>query len=199
MDIVDFLEATDSRSPSKGDSGQFSDWLPFFRLSIRGSALQFVEKRVIGIRGAQEYECVEIPVEPGCFSVECRGVRYGNDARVAAMRAIPEGMRVERGKELKRLPVDLGGIAVVDITILETSMDRSSEEYEEWIDEVLFGESGASPVFVDTWEPSSISIPSCESGFGDGTYPCFELLSDGRVVGLEVEFIPDGTGYAFGG
>ena len=60
------------------EKGAFTAWLPFVELSIKGKTLQFVETRVLGLRGNDRYECVEIAVTPGVFRVEVKGVRYGD-------------------------------------------------------------------------------------------------------------------------
>lgn len=96
--IESFLNAPGDRPPRKGETGVFSDWLCFHRLNGKGNALQFVEKRVSVLRGEKERECIEISVAPDAYTVECPGARFGDDVRIAAMRAFPEGAVVERGR-----------------------------------------------------------------------------------------------------
>lgn len=194
--IRSFLAEKGADLASRGDAGVFSGWLPFHTLTLRGNALQFVEKRVIGLRGEREYECTEVPATPGVYLVECRGARYKHDTRVAAMRAYPTGLSVTRGKKVKELPVDIGGIAVVDIDIVQVSMREEEALYEEWHEEVIYGVDD-SQVYVDVWEPTGTEIPSTESGFGDGSYPTYELLHHGKQVGLEVVYIEDNAPYPF--
>ena len=195
--IESFLNTKHEEQPSKGDAGEFSGWLPFHKLELRGNALQFVEKRVLGIRGEDEYECIEIPASPGTFFVECRGVRFGSDARVAAMRAFPEGTTVERGQKIGDIPVDLGGVSVVDISAIENSINENEEDYEEWMEEILFNSESESLVSVDEWLATSTKIPSVEGGFGDGSYDVYELLFEGKRVGLEIVFIEENDKYPF--
>lgn len=194
--IQSFLKekAAGAKKPTK--RGEFSDWLPFHTLQLKGDALQFVEVRVLGLRGEGEYECVEVPVKPGAFAVECRGVRFGPDVRIAGMRAYPVGAKVARGKHLKDLPVDLGGIAAVDIATVHASMQKDSEAHEEWLEEILYGDSEAAAQVV-RWDPTKTDIPLVDGGFGDGSYPAYELREGKRVVGLEVEFIIEGQEYPF--
>jgi hypothetical protein len=192
--IRDFLsescESGGLERAEKGDEGTFSEWLPFCEIELKGNALQFVETRVLGLRGEDEFECVEIPAEPGGFTVECRGARFGGDSRIAGMRAFPKGVEVERGVKLKDLPVDLGGVSVVDIGWFVHACD--SPRYETWLDRILYGEDG-SLVKLHQWD--DILIPSVESGFGDGTYEVFSLVSDGVPLGLEIIFIQQGEVY----
>lgn len=183
-----------AKKPAK--KGEFSGWLPFHTLALKGNALQFVEVRVLGLRGAKEYECIEIPAAPGSFAVECRGARYGADVRVAGMRAYPVGAAVVRGKHLKDLPVDLGGIAVVDIAAVHGSMQEDSDAHEEWLEDILYGDSDAAAQ-IARWKPTKTEIPFVDGGFGDGSYATYELRQGKQVVGLEVEFIAEGAEYPF--
>jgi hypothetical protein len=180
-------------------TGNFSPWTFFTDVEIRGGALQFTEARVIGLRGNEEHECYEVPVENGTFTVQCRVARFGADARVAAMRAFPSSIdpdRLVRRAVGKDLPVDLGGIAIVDIGKVHSSMSEDEARLEEWYDYVLYGHDDSS-IAVHTWKPTKSKIPRVESGFGDGAYPLHELLFDGKAVGLEVTFIQDGAAYPF--
>jgi hypothetical protein len=179
--------------------GVFSDWTLFAEIDITGGALQFTEARVIGLRGNNEHECFEIPVKPGKFTIECRVAKYGADARIASMRAYPNEIdagTLSVGKKIKELPVDLGGIAVVDIGTVHKSMNDDEDALQEWYDDVLYGDSNDS-VAIHTWKPTKTKIPRVESGFGDGSYPLFPLQLDKTPVGLLIEFIEMGAKYPF--
>lgn len=195
--IQSFLNEKGNGISKEGDEGAFSDWLLFHKLELKGRALQFVETRVLGLRGENEYECIEIPVASGPFIVECKGVRFGDDARVAAMRAYPESTAVARGEKIGEIPVDLGGVSVVDIETIEPSINEDEDEHEEWLEDILFATDVESLVSLHEWPPTQTIIPSVESGFGDGVYDVFELVSGGRRVGLEIVFIEEGEKYPF--
>jgi hypothetical protein len=164
------------------------------KLKLEGGALQFVATMQLGLRGNNEYECVEIPAIPGTYAVQCRAARFGNDTRISALRAFPEGMLTKRGEKLKEIPVDCGGIAVVDIDVVHASMNENRERETEWFDDVLY-HSGT--VEVAKWKPTKTDIPYVDSGFGDGSYPVYELKCDGKVVGLEAVFIEEDAEYPF--
>jgi hypothetical protein len=46
-------------------------------------------------------------------------------------------------------------------------------------------------------DPKGSKAPYVSSGFGDGTFPVFELCSNGSRVGFEIEFIPTASPYPF--
>ncbi|GAB5561287.1 MAG: hypothetical protein SynsKO_29340 [Synoicihabitans sp.] len=192
--IQEFLTQQSNIKPAEGQKGEFTDWLSFHELQLAGDALQFTETRVLGLRGNEENECFEIPVSPGSFSVECKGVRFGADSRIAALRCYPSELSVVLGKKVSKIPVDMGGVSVVDIATIHSSMQEDEEEHEEWIEEILYGDD-FSPVSIHKWDATNTEIPSVESGFGDGTYNLFELVFEGSVVGLQVEFIGEDDTY----
>ena len=69
QDIGSFLVGAGIESAPDENHTSYSDWLPFYDLNLQGGALQFVATRVLGLRGEEEYECVEVPVGPGVFAV----------------------------------------------------------------------------------------------------------------------------------
>lgn len=177
--------------------GTFSEWTHFCTLEIKGGALQFTEARVIGLRGNNEYECYEIPVENGPFTIECRVVSFGTDNRISDIRAYPKHLNpasLEKRLLDKEIPVDFGGVAVVDIGTVHQSMEEDTERYEEWYDEALYG-SSEGQFTIHTWPDTKTEIPCVDSGFGDGSYPLSELLLNGTPVGLEVTFIQEDEEY----
>jgi hypothetical protein len=187
--IRQFLDAGGSKESKPRQKGKFSDWLPFHPLNLKGNALQFVEVRVLGLRGHKEHECVEIPASPGVYAIECRGVQFGSDTRIAGLRAYPAGLDPKRGKKLKEIPVDLGGIAVVDIVAVHASMQQDAGRYEAWLEQLLYDSDEESLASIAKWNPTKTEIPYVDGGFGDGSYPVFQLMASGKVIGLEVEFI----------
>lgn len=169
-------------------SADFSDWLFFQNLTLQGDALQFVDLRMVGQRGPH---AAEITVRPGVYTIECRGVRYGSDARVAAMRAYPQDVQPRRASKLTTLS---GAIAVVDSSILEAGhLTRRPQP--------------GTPLAVAEWEPGKIRVPCVQGGFGErpveegtepeppATFDVFELHHKDTVVGLEIVFIDEDTAY----
>lgn len=195
--IEAFLKEKSSLAPKKGLKGVFSDWLPYTILELKGDALQFVETRVLGLRGNDNDECIEIVAEPGKYEIECRGVRFESDVRIAGMRVFPVGIACARGKRLGKIPVDLGGIAIVDISVFEPSILENKEDYEEWLETIIFEGDCESLIATHLWMPTNTRIVAADGGFGDGVYEVYSLINNGKTVGLEVEFIEEGSYYPF--
>jgi hypothetical protein len=193
--INEFIDSV-IRQDKKDHDGEYTDWLPFTDLELKGKTLQLVETRVLGIRGDDEHECVEIPVTQGIYKVQAKGVSFGNEKRIAGLRVFIDGATPARGNKVGEIPVDIGGVSVLDIDNVWESMCSLESEYEEWLEDLLFDDD-YSLIKMHEWDETNTKIPTVEAGFGDGTYEVFELLDNGGVVGLEVEFITEGSKYPF--
>ncbi len=189
--ILDFLNQQAGHESKSKQMGDFTDWLEFVELDLKGDALQFTETRVLGLRGNENSECHEIPATPGKYTVQCKGVSFGNDRRIAALRAFPKGRTVTVGMKVAEIPVDFGGVSVVDIATMSPSIDEDEERHQEWIEDTLYGDD-LSAVSIHEWPITQTKIPSVESGFGDGVYDLLELSADGEIVGLQIVFIEEG-------
>jgi len=164
-------------------------WLHICNFILRGTHLQMVELRIVG--GRHEEDSIIIPATPGTYTVEYQTISYGQDCRISRMRVFPDGLTIVLGGPLGTIDVDWGGIAVTDIDILAPSVEEHLEEYGHWFNNDVF-ENHSEPVGMFRWKQADTNIPYADGGFGDGTYTVYQLLRDGKVVGLEVEFISPG-------
>jgi len=195
--IQTFIDKT-PKIPEVTQYGEFSDWLPWCVLNLKGHALQFVALRVLGLREKNSEECHEIAARPGQYQIQCKGVRFGGSVRIAGMRAIPIGINEAcRGEKLGIIGIDIGGIAVLDIDMVETSFGEDEDKYMAWLEDLLYKKSEA-PVEIYNWNDTNTEIPHVETGFGDGGYEVYELLSNtSEVIGLEIVFIEQEEEYPF--
>jgi hypothetical protein len=189
-----YFNSTTNAGPKKGSAGTESEWQSLCDFELRGQRLQMVEKRIIG--GRHDEDSVTIAAAPGSYRVEYRLMSYGVDRRISRMRVLPKGVSATLGEAAGCISVDLGGIAIADIDVLAPSVEEHADEYENWIKDLLFSDDGES-VGVARWKAGDTALPYADGGFGDGAYTVYQLMSDGRAAGLEVEFIPAGTPYPF--
>ncbi len=195
MNVQEFLKSAKYTGAEKGSAGKESEWLHFCDFRLRGEHLQMVEQRILG--SAHDQNSVSIPAQPGRYVVECRVMSYGGDRRISRMRVRPQNTSVTLGTSAGAIGVDIGGIAITDVDILASSVEEHEGEYEEWIEDALFGKSATKTVGVLRWKPAKTEIPYVGGGFGDGTYKVFRVMAGKQVVGLEVEFIAPGTKFPF--
>ena len=194
MNIINFLRKALGAAAKTGASGNESSWFHLCKFTLRGRQLQMVELRIVG--GKHEEDSVAIPAAPGAYSVECRTMSYGSDRRISRMRVYPTGASTTVGRELGTVDVDWGGIAITDVDVLAPSVNDHMDEYSRWFDQDVFGKHDE-PAGVLRWIPAGTDIPYADGGFGDGTYPVYELVNNEMAIGLEVVFISPDEKYPF--
>jgi hypothetical protein len=138
-------------------------------------------------------EGVILETSAGVYVVEARVIRYGIDQRISRVRVYPKGQVVAQGKLAGEVGVDLAAVAICDVDRLAGWARSHQDEWQRWGNKLWFGRATRAGVY--TCEPARTVVPFVDSGFGDGTYPVYYLMHDGRPVGLEAEFLSPGTPY----
>jgi hypothetical protein len=184
------LAKTDGPEPQLGQLGELSSWLYFCDLPLKTGPLAVCDPSFGPGDGVMS---VSLNLPPGTYRIEGRVVAYGGERRVAAMRCVVRGSTsLERGSQVGECGVDTGRVGFCDEGVFGPAMDRYEDEYMEQLDSV---EDPCAAVVLGPAREAMIALADC--GFGDGSYPVFELCSDGKVVGLEIEFIGPEKRYPF--
>lgn len=148
-----------------------------------------------GFLPAEDGLVVELP--PGEYEVSARVMAYPGDRRIARLRVLPKDCAATLGGAIGETWVDTAATAICDANaigdaLLKVGDDAATDQLEQ------FCESHA-PCGVFAFEAMpSACAPFVDSGFGDGSYEVMALCSDGRNVGVEIEFIKPNTTYPFG-
>lgn len=175
--------------PRHGQAGIESDWLLLGEFDLLSGRMIAVDVRA---GSPEDSPVVDLP--PGRYRAECRGVAYGCGRWVSRLRAVREGCDGLLGAVVGEAWADVANIGLADL-----------EPFAVYSAALLEAEAGA-PIFrrlesittvgmLHLDPPGGAWMPLVESGWGDGTFPVFELVDRGERVGLEVEFIPHGTPY----
>jgi hypothetical protein len=96
----------------------------------------------------------------------------------------------KRGNCRGTFGVDVASAAICDGDVLDQFALNNSDEWEKWSESFIhrpFEEVGLLGTFA--CDPAATDIFYCSTGFGDGSYPVYELLEAGKVVGAEVVFL----------
>jgi len=187
-----FLAGAASSKAARGSSGKTTDWLLFTELVIKTRRLlicdfQFVPKTEDGL---------VVELEPGEYRVEATGMDFDGDRRISGLRVIRPNSTATRGNRLGETWTDTATCSVCELDAVQKEWNSLGEEpaADKLMEEYERGEGCG--IFRVT-ECASV-IPYVSSGFGDGAFPVFELIQDGKRVGIEVEFISPNNGYPFG-
>lgn len=180
-------------APTTGTAGVESEWIEHGPLQVKGARLQIVDVYQAG----NDPEGVILPVTAGEFVVEARVVTFGDDQRVSRVRVRPTQSSCVVGDKAGEVGVDLAAIAVTDVDLLGAWAEANRDETQDWGQELWFNR--AAPAGFFSCPAASTELAFVDSGIGDGTYPVYYLVENGRNVGLEVAFIPPGTAWPFDG
>lgn len=175
--------------PRQGQAGIESDWLRLGEFVLLSGRMIAVD---VHAGSPDDSPVVDLP--PGRYRAECQGVAYGRGRWVSRLRAVREGCDGLLGAVVGEAWADVANIGLADL-----------EPFAVYSAALLEAEAGA-PIFrrlesittvgmLHLDPPGGAWMPLVESGWGDGTFPVFELVDRGERVGLEVEFIPHGTPY----
>ena len=129
-----------------------------------------------------DYPCIECDPGEYIFEINVPVPFYAHRARIRKIDSQPE-----LGNELGSIDVDHAFFGVIDYGIFRDAVSRDYEGYGNWTageldDELALNFSGEIQ-FNDT------KLLYVKSGDGDGTYMCYELIENGKQVGIECVFI----------
>lgn len=178
--------ATELRQPDRpqlGQPGVESDWL-------RLGEFDLVSGRMIAVdvRAGSPDDSPVIDLPPGRYRAECQGVAYGASRWVSRLRAVREGGEGERGAEIGEAWADAANIGLADVEPF--SVFSAALLAAEWDDPIYRPfNSGNTVRMLHLDPPGGAWMPLVQSGWGDGTFPVYELVDGGERVGVEVEFI----------
>lgn len=187
-----FSKRASAKSEPAAPPGQQTDWLDFCELVLKGSKVLCADAQF----APSADDGVLVELSSGKYLVQAKCVDYGGDKRVSRLRILREHVVPALGAQLGETWTDTARTGVCDFAVFTNAWGTDNDASFEKI----------SPAF-NTSEPFGIAIldktsgavlPFVDSGFGDGTFPVFELVVDEKRVGLEIEFIAPGTAYPFG-
>ena len=186
-----FLEGRSGNAPEHAQIGETTDWLSFCEVQITSGKV-FVCDPAFAPAQTEEMEVV-VSLRPGRYQVEARGIAFGTDRRVAALRCVLTGCSAwQYGEKRGEVGVDTGRVGLCDAQAFLAVLDEVGEHrFEQLLDDA--------PLDTGVIDLSgAVSLPFVASGFGDGTYPVIELRNGSEVVGFEVLFIAADEKYPFG-
>jgi hypothetical protein len=168
-----------------GSAGAFTSWLPFLQMHVKGSGLFLTD-----MRPGPTDDGLKVALEAGDYRVEVQGFVRGSDRRCARLRAYLESTEPELGQQLGTVSTDLATMGFYDPKCFQSLRKQGSQEFFEWGESAFDSSKSSHGVLVHDLTRSAI-LPYVSSGFGDGTYPVYELIQRNRRVGFEVEFIAE--------
>jgi hypothetical protein len=177
-----------------GSTGRETGWLRFTRLMLSEGRLLICDPDFI----PSEDDGLLVELTAGQYEVQAKVMEYAGDQRVSRLRMVPAGIAASLGEKLGETWADTGQTAVCDFTAMTRHFEGAKldgDAFREKLDDAR-DEQGRCGVLKLNAARGAVA-PFTDSGFGDGTFPVFALMVDGRRVGVEIEFIAAGEPYPF--
>jgi len=198
----------------KGSISPETDWISFCQLELESGKLQVHDAMSPPSNGLQPpgvresfgtfvidgkprtfyYEpdpLVDLP--PGQYGVAVRCMQWGRDRRISRLRVLLKGRRGQRGEEVDGVCIDTARCGVCDPEVFSAAWRDYPGEAVNELEYQLTGGALYGAFALD--EQYGAVMAFAHSGFGDGCYPVYELVSRSSRVGVEVVFIHENEPY----
>ena len=160
-------------------------WNEVTKIEVRGKTLAIKDAMVMLSDEEVEPEGPSISCDSGEYILEINAPVpfYAHRVRIRKVDSDPI-----LGNELGTVDIDHAFVGFIDYELFLNTVKDDFESYEEWtmmeLDDELAKNFSGEILF------NNEKLVYVKSGDGDGQYPVFELLEDGKQVGLECIFIP---------
>ncbi len=133
--------------------------------------------------------------KPGKYLVQVKGMEFSSDKRVSRLRAVLKGESPSIGRQAGKTWTDTALTGIVDYESFSKAWGDDDDASYDMLQDKLESAENFGVVKFD--KVAKAVMPFVASGFGDGSFPVFELVANGQVVGFEVEFISSEAKYPF--
>ena len=168
-----------------------TEWLDFCDFTLRGPQFLVVDASFLPEPG----DGLVIDCAPGDYHLDARVMAYGDDARIARLRVARTGVAGRRGPQLGETWTDTAQTAICDLDHFSAAWGTDDEASYARMEDALAEGSSHGIAVLDA--AAHAVAPFVTSGFGDGTFAVYDLVSDAGRAGFEVEFILDDEPYPF--
>jgi hypothetical protein len=160
--------------------GRETGWMYFLTISFQGPQLLIMDASLI----PHQEHALMVDLSPSDYRVSVKGVDYGIERRLSRVSCCRARREIKLGAKLGETWTDSAQTGMYDLGRLMKCCSGQSDRVEEIIQRKVpdIGMLGI----------VSLDHASClvfNSGFGDGSYPVYELISERQRVGVEIEFI----------
>lgn len=191
-DLKQVLAEETENKTVRGSVGNETDWLEFCELTLSDGRALVCDLGFIPSDG--DGLLVEMP--PGRYLIRARVMDYSGDRRVSRLRVLSPGSTPTVGVQIGETWADTAAVAVCDFTVCSRAWERLGEDTA--TNRLEVARDSGYPCGVFELDPEvSACVPYVDSGFGDGTFPVFELMQEDKRVGFEIEFIAREEPYPF--
>jgi len=166
--------------------GRETSWMHFITLHQEGPKLLVSDAFSI----PDQSSGLTLDLPPGDYHVWVKGIDYGFERRLSRIRYCRETEPLRIGNRIGDMSTDSASTGVCDLSRLLRCCGGDRLQIKRLVNQQVSELGCFGVVRLD-----HASFPVFGSGFGDGVYPVYELLSHDRRVGIEIEFIAAAAEY----
>ena len=160
------------------------DYKEIDTIDIKGKRILIKDSMILLDDNENMPEWPFVTIESGIYDINVleKGDPY------SSVQIIKNGMSGARGKNIGNVNVEHGGIAIIDYDTFLSTIQKNYDDYCEWtsmeLDDLVWSQVSGKIEFLN--EP----LFFLHSGDGDGSYPVYEVVQDGNIIGIECDFYP---------
>jgi hypothetical protein len=173
--------------------GKATAWMDFCQFRLRGAKFLIVDASFL----PSKEDGLLVRATPGEYLLQAQVTAYGSDRRISRLRGLLKGTQGKLGAKLGETWTDTATTAICDFQLFSKAWGADDEISYAKIEKGLEAAENHGIAVLD--KDREAVAPFVASGFGDGTFPVYELVQRRRRVGFEIEFIAEGVPYPFGG
>jgi len=173
------------------EQGTTTEWMDFCHLDLQGPEFLIADASFL----PSEEDGLLVKAPQGRYLLQVKAMEYGDDTRPSRLRAALLGTTPQLGAKLGETWTDTATTGICDLRRFSAAWGDDDEASLAKVEEAI---SAAEIFGIATIDAAAGAVaPFLQSGFGDGTFPVYELVEGDRRVGFEIEFIEDGAPYPF--
>ncbi|MAX25155.1 MAG: hypothetical protein CMJ19_11695 [Phycisphaeraceae bacterium] len=184
MTVEEYFSQSVGDFPKPNISGVSGPWMPLGSMNVPYGKLWAGDPWIV-----TEEDGVVVNVKPGLCHVEIQGMDFEGHRRIARVRVYCDEVTDLQIKPMnKTVCIDVGELGVSDMVAISQAIEP--DHYEDYMEDLNAASSGGLEYVAFDYEGKSFEMILIPGGLGDGEYDVFELVSNGKTVGLEIEFLP---------
>lgn len=173
------------------EQGTTTEWMDFCHLDLQGPEFLIADASFL----PSEEDGLLVKAPQGRYLLQVKAMEYGDDTRPSRLRAALLGTTPHLGAKLGETWTDTATTGICDLRRFSAAWGEDDESSLAKVEEAISAAENFGIVTIGA--AAGAVAPFLQSGFGDGTFPVYELVEGDRRVGFEIEFIEDGAPYPF--
>ncbi|HAI11558.1 MAG TPA: hypothetical protein DCM28_07620 [Phycisphaerales bacterium] len=185
MSIQAYLRQSTGDFPLPNVQGVAGSWMDLCTLTLQHGRLWAGDPWL-----ANDDDGVVFNVKSGMYIVQVMGMDFEGHRRIARVRIFDQtAWDFESQPTQVTVKDEMGFLGICDLTAMNHAVEPDHyEDFTEDLDKVI--DEDAVECIDFAYAGRHFEMVMLPAGLGDGEYDVFQLMAHGKVVGMEIEFLP---------